>query len=121
MARELQKAVNDFPLSTYAEIAAQVALEHPAPFIEAAAHIVAEREWLAAQLRALPGLTVYPSGTNFLLVQLPGPKQPILRRLLHEQGVLVSDLAAYPELTNCVRVSVGTRAQNERVVKGMRG
>ena len=34
-------------------------------------------------------------------------------------GVLVSDLAAYPELTDCVRVSVGTRAQNERVVKGM--
>jgi len=119
LACELQKAISDFPLSTYAEIAAEVALEHADLFYEQARLIVAEREWLAAELRRLPGVTVYPSGTNFLLVELGVPKRPLLDHLLHEHGILLSDLAAYPELPNCMRVSVGTHQQNVRLVQGM--
>jgi histidinol-phosphate aminotransferase len=120
LARELQKAVSDFPLSVFAELAAEVALEHSTRFDPIRTLILAERERLAAALNALDGVHVYPSGTNFLLVQVQGDRQQLVDFLVQEHNLLVSDLAAYPELPHCVRVSVGTAAQNEMVVRAFR-
>ncbi len=69
------------------------------------------------RLSAVPGVIVYPSGTNFLLIQLDRPKQGILAHLREQHNVLISDMAAYPELTDCVRVSVGTPTQNDLVIQ----
>jgi histidinol-phosphate aminotransferase len=118
LARELQKGVSDFPLSVFAELTAEVALEHPQRFEPLRQEIVAERERLAFSLAQVPGVHVYPSATNFLLVQLGRPRQPLLQFLLSQHAVLLSDLAAYPELRDCVRISVGTPAQNDLVVRG---
>ncbi len=118
LARELQKGVSDFPLSVFAELTAEVALEHPERFEPLRREIVAERERLAVALAQVPGVHVYPSATNFLLVQLDRPRQGLLHFLLSEHAVLLSDLAAYPQLKDCVRVSVGTPAQNDLVVRG---
>jgi histidinol-phosphate aminotransferase len=118
LAGQLQKAVSDFPLSVFAELTAEVALEHSQRFEAAREQILRERERLAAALGQVPGVHVYPSGTNFLLVQLDRPKQPLLEYLLHEHSLLVSDLAAYADLEDCVRVSVGTPYQNDLVLRG---
>ena len=119
LAAELQKAVTVFPISVFSEIVAEVALDHHARFLALRDSIVAERERLAAGLAAIPGLQVYPSGTNFLLVQLHGPKQPLLAHLQATHSVLISDMAAYPELQECVRISIGTPAQNDLVLRGV--
>jgi histidinol-phosphate aminotransferase len=121
LAGNLQKAISEFPLSVFAETAAEVALEHSQRFEPLRELILKERARLAATLGGIAGVHVYPSGTNFLLVQLDGPKQPLLEHLLYEHNLLVSDLAAYPELANCVRVSVGTPEQNDIVIAGFRG
>ncbi len=118
LAGELQKAVSDFPLSVFAELAAEVALEHNERFAPVREQIIGERERLAAALAALPGLCVYPSGTNFLLVQLDRPKGPLLDHLRQRHNLLLSDLAAYSELKECVRISVGTPDQNDLVIRG---
>jgi histidinol-phosphate aminotransferase len=120
LATQLQKAVSDFPLSVFSELTAEVALEHSHRFQAYRNQIVHERERLATALAQIPGVHVYPSGTNFLLVQLDRPKQPLLDHLLHEHGLVLSDLAAYAELQNCIRVSVGTPEQNDLVVSGFR-
>ena len=80
--------------------------------------VVAERERIGAALAALPGVQVIPSGTNFVLVQLDRPKADVLHHLHHRHSLLISDMAAYPELVNCVRISVGTPAQNDLVIQG---
>lgn len=120
LAGQLQKAVSDFPLSVFAEVTAEVALEHSHRFQAFRDEILRERERLARALEQVSGVHVYPSGTNFLLVQLNRPKQLLLEYLLHEHGVLISNLAAYPELKECVRVSVGTPEQNNLVARAFR-
>jgi histidinol-phosphate aminotransferase len=80
--------------------------------------VVGERERLAAALATLPGVRTFPSGANFVLVQLSQPKAELLHHLHHQHHLLISDMAAYPELVNCVRVSVGTATQNDLVIQG---
>jgi histidinol-phosphate aminotransferase len=121
LAGNLQKAISEFPLSVFAETAAEVALEHSHRFDSLRETIIEERTRLVAALGSIEGVHIYPSGTNFLLVQVDRPRQPLLEYLLYEHNLLVSDLAAYPELADCVRVSVGTPEQNDLVIAGFRG
>jgi len=120
LAAELQKVVTVFPLSIFSEITALVALEQRARFLAQRDQTIAERERMAAALAALPGVTVFPSGANFLLIHLDRPKQPLLHHLQHHHRVLISDMAAYPELVDCVRISLGAPAQNDLVIQGFR-
>jgi histidinol-phosphate aminotransferase len=120
LAGELQKVVSDFPLSVFAELAADVALEHSGRFDALRAGILHERGRLAAALGAIAGVRVFSSGTNFLLVQTKEPRQALFEYLLHEHNLLVSDLAAYPELQDCVRITIGTPEQNDLVVTAFR-
>ena len=69
------------------------------------------------QLAALPGLTPYPSHGNFVLVR--GTDGALFRRLL-ERGVLVRDFSSAPGLANCVRITVGTRAEHEALLAALR-
>jgi histidinol-phosphate aminotransferase len=118
LAAELQKVITVFPLSVFSEITALVALEQRSRFLPIRDLVVAERERMAAALAALPGVQVFPSATNFLLIQLDRPKQDVLHHLRDRRNVLISDMAAYPDLVNCVRVSMGTPAQNDLVIHG---
>jgi histidinol-phosphate aminotransferase len=120
LAAELQKVITVFPLSVFSEITALVALEQRDRFLPIRDLVVNERERMAAALASLPGVRVFPSATNFLLVQLARPKQEVLHHLHTEHRVLISDMAAYPDLVNCVRVSMGTPTQNDRVIRGFR-
>lgn len=120
VAIELQKIVSAFPISVFSETVARAALDHHARFMDAVTRIVAERERLARNLAALPGLRVFSSGTNFLLVRPDAPARPILDHLLHKQRVLLSDAGGYPELDNYLRISVGATDENDLVVQGFR-
>jgi histidinol-phosphate/aromatic aminotransferase/cobyric acid decarboxylase-like protein len=118
VAAQLQKGVNSFALSVFQEVVAEVALAHAERFADGVAEVVAERERLAAALRALPGVTVFGSGTNFLLVEPAEDAPAIHRHLLEAHHVLVSDNGGYGALAGMLRITVGTRAQNDLVVRG---
>lgn len=71
---------------------------------------------LAQMLAELPGAEVFPSAGNLVLVRLARADEP--RRLvefLADRGVLVKDLSRVPALEGCVRVSVGTTAELDRL------
>lgn len=89
-------------------------LDDPA-YPERLAETVAERSRLASALAALPGvLEVYPSDANFLLVRLPDPRAAYARLL--EGGVVVRDRSTMPLLAGCLRITIGTPADNNRVI-----
>lgn len=75
--------------------------------------IVAERERLSRRLAELPGVTQWPSSGNFLLLRVANAAM-VRARLRDDYSVLVRDFSYAPGLSDCLRVSVGTREENDR-------
>jgi histidinol-phosphate aminotransferase len=78
--------------------------------------IVRERARLAAALAALPAVTrVYPSAANFLTVALTDPQSAYQRA--RTALLLVRDARRYPGLSSCLRVTIGSPEQNNRLLE----
>ena len=73
-----------------------------------------------AALNDLDGVTVFPSGANFLLFRVHGDGRAVWKALL-SRGVLVRDFSRWPRLDECLRVTVGTPAENDAFLAALRG
>ncbi len=82
------------------------------------ADIVAERERLAAGLSALPGVRVWPSAANFVLARVPGAHRT-WERLRDERSILVRDFSSTPGFDDCLRLTVGTREENDALLDAL--
>jgi histidinol-phosphate aminotransferase len=77
-----------------------------------------ERERVARALAALPRVSrVWPSEANFLMVSSPDPGALLDAGIA--AGLLVRDVRAYPGLAQCLRITVGTPEQNDRLVAAL--
>jgi histidinol-phosphate aminotransferase len=81
--------------------------------------LISERHRLASALTRLPDLTVYPSGANFILVRVDGDAHRLWQRLV-DRGVLVRDFSAAPRLEGCLRITVGTPAEDDTLLDALR-
>jgi len=81
-----------------------------------AARIRADRESLAGSLKALKGVTVFPSQANFILIRVPDADRTFAA--LKEQKVLVKNL--HPGLRGCLRITVGTPDENRILLTAMK-
>jgi histidinol-phosphate aminotransferase len=77
----------------------------------------AERQRLAAELGKL-GFQVIPSQSNFLLATCPGGDGAAVYRALKSRGILVRYFAR-PGLMDKVRITVGSREQNDAVLAAL--
>lgn len=120
VAREIAKGKLPYNVNVVTLAAAAAALRHRPMLEERARQIVAHRARLAARLSELPGLTVYPSAANFILIRCQQPPaREIFRRLLDEYGILVRDVSGASELAQCLRISIGTAEDVEAVAEAM--
>ncbi len=90
-----------------------------APVIE---EIKRERTRLLAALGAPPfagRLRVWPSEGNFLLVRIPQQASAVRARLRDECSILVRDFSQAPGLKDCLRITVGTREENDAVLAAL--
>ena len=77
--------------------------------------LLAEREYLARGLEASPWVDrVWPSDANFLLIDCRDADGFMSAALAG--GLIVRDLRAHPALPRSLRVSVGSRAQNDELL-----
>jgi histidinol-phosphate aminotransferase len=81
--------------------------------------VVELRQAFEGALREVPGLVVYPSAANFLLVRVPTDATSVFRGLLRH-GVLVKDVSRPGLLERCLRITVGTSSENERCARALR-
>ena len=75
-----------------------------------------ERARLYTALRRAPGIEAFPSATNFILFRLADGKTAETHARFLAQGVLVRDISSWPGCAGCLRVSVGTPAENDRII-----
>ena len=75
-----------------------------------------ERRRVALALAPAPTVRrIHPSDANFLLVEVSDP-QAIYERLI-EAGVIVRDRSRVPLCEGCLRITVGTPEENDRLIE----
>lgn len=118
LASALAAVRQPYSVNVFSQAAALEVCRARDEFVETIEKIRAERERLATALAGLPGVRVWPSDANFLLVRLPGA-QKVRERLRDEHSILVRDLSAAPDTRDCLRISVGTKEENDIVIEAM--
>lgn len=109
----LEKVRLPYNINSLTQASVAFALAHRAAFDAQCRAIVAERERLREALARLPGIEVWPSRTNFLLFRV-GARAGEVHARLRSAGVLIKNLdAGGGALAGCLRVTVGTPAENE--------
>lgn len=81
--------------------------------------IIRQRGVLMKGLMALPAAHPYPSDANYVLVRFDGVDAGRLWQRLLDRGVLVRDFSRAEGLENCLRISVGTAEENQRVLEAL--
>jgi histidinol-phosphate aminotransferase len=77
--------------------------------------IVSMRNELAGKISRLSSvLNVYPSEANFLLVKIKEARK--VYEMLLSKGIVVRDRSSAPGCEDCLRITVGTKEQNEKLI-----
>ena len=117
----LMKVIAPYPLSTpVADIAAQALTpQGVAAMRERVAQIVAERAYLVNALRDIPCVEqVFDSETNYILVRMTASSAVF--KSLWDQGIILRDQNKQPSLSGCLRITIGTREESQRVIDALR-
>jgi histidinol-phosphate aminotransferase len=118
LVAELDKLRPPYNVSALNAECALFALEHEAVFAEQAAAIRAQRERMLVQLGSLPGLQVFPSQANMILVRVADAAKTFAA--LKAAGVLVKNVSTmHTLLHNCLRLTVGTPAENDQLLEAL--
>jgi histidinol-phosphate aminotransferase len=93
--------------------------EESAPYYtEKARMIIEDGKMLVQELRAM-GFKAYDSCANFVLAKMPKADFEMLRERVVQHGIVIKFFTE-PIFENCVRITIGTREQNELLVSVMR-
>jgi histidinol-phosphate aminotransferase len=112
----MERVRESFNVNAAGLAAAQAALADTAHLHACIAGNSAQRDALAAALRAR-GLKVSPSQTNFLLVEF-GPDAARIEAGLVARGVVLRPMGGYG-LGECLRITVGTAPDNARLLQAL--
>ncbi len=115
----LDRLRSPFDVSEAAAEAMLQALQHRAEADRARNLLIEERERMQVACRLLPYVEeVYTSGANFFLMRLQDA--PAVGRYLAAQGIFVRSFPRTAALQNCLRITVGTPADNRRLLAALR-
>ncbi len=96
------------------------AMEHETQKNQWVKEIIEERGKMETALRKL-SITkeVFPSDANFLLVRVKEAQETY--RKLMDMGIIIRDRSKVALCFNCLRITIGTPEENERLVEALRG
>ncbi|GAB3458865.1 histidinol-phosphate transaminase [Massilia terrae] len=111
LLEQFDKVRPPYNINVLTQAAAEFALDHLDVLDRQAAALNAERAKLATDLAALPGVEVFPSAANFLLVRVADPDAVTAK--LRAGRVLIKNLSKMHKLlSGCIRVTVSTPEEN---------
>lgn len=111
LLNEFEKVRPPYNINVLTEAAAEFMLQHAAVLDAQTAQLRQQRGVLAASMSRLPGVEVFPSAANFLLIRVPQAEQ-VFANLL-KQKILVKNVGKmHALLENCLRITVSTPDEN---------
>lgn len=118
----LRRVELPFKVSSVAQRAVRYVLEEWDVVERYVEEVRALREELFAELSSVRGVRPYPSQANFVLARVTkeGLSSGAVLSALLARGVLVRDRGHLPLLENCLRITVGPREANRRLVEALR-
>jgi histidinol-phosphate aminotransferase len=108
----LHKVVLPYHLDAIKQIAGELALDFEPEMKARVAALVEERGRLVARLGEL-AVEVFPSGANFVLFRPVARDGRDVWQGLLDRSVLVRDCSSWPRLDGCLRVTIGTPAEDD--------
>jgi histidinol-phosphate aminotransferase len=112
LVAQLDEVVLPYHLDAVKQAAGRLALEFADAMRSRVAALVEERGRLAARLAELP-VTVWPSAANFVLFRPHDRDGAAVWQALLDRSVLVRDCSSWPRLDGCLRVTIGTPAEDD--------
>jgi histidinol-phosphate aminotransferase len=115
---QVDKVRLPYNVSVLTQLVAEEALQHRSLLDEQAQAIKSERTRLYEALQRIPAAQPFPSEANFILFRAGSAEQVF--NALRERRVLVKNLhGSHPALQDCLRVTVGTPAENDRFLAAL--
>jgi len=109
---QLNKLRLPYNVNVLTQVVATHVLAHRAVLDAQATQIRTERRRLIDRLQAMERVQAYPSDANFVLFRVPRALE--MFEALKERRILIKKLAgSHPALEDCLRVTVGTAAEND--------
>jgi histidinol-phosphate aminotransferase len=109
-----------YHLSAVTQVAGLLALEYHREMMVRVAGIAEERGRLEAALAGLP-VDWWPSDANFILFRPRERTAQAVWRGLLTRGVLIRDCSRWPGVQGCLRMTIGSRQENDRFVDALKG
>ncbi len=113
LLEQFEKVRPPYNVNVLTDAAVQFALENLHVLDEQAALLRSEREKQAVALAALPGVEVFPSRANFLLLRVANAEQ-VFEKLVARKVLIRNVGKMHALLTNCLRVNVSTPEENQQ-------
>ena len=120
---EIRKVKSPFNVNTFSQLAAQVVFENKEILKDSIKKIIEEREKLTNRINELPTFKVYPSRTNFVLVETSSKENlDLVYNSLLKQGILVQTFSdpVFSRSRFFLRITVGNKEENDILIKGLK-
>jgi histidinol-phosphate aminotransferase len=119
LVAEVDKVRPPYNISVLNTECALFALEHAEVFAAQAKDLREQRARLLNELAALPGVRPFPSEANMILARVPDAAKTFDGLKAH--GVLIKNISKmHPLLDNCLRLTVGTAAENDQLLAALK-
>lgn len=116
---ELQKILPPYNMNQLSLNTAKFALRHYGIISANIGSLKNERERMMAELGGIPQIKAFPSQANFITIRVPDAD--LLFDTLKQNRILVKKLhGVHPLLEHCLRITVGSPAQNDAVLDVIR-
>ena len=119
VADEVNKVRLPYNINSFSQHVMSFALENPEVVERKISLVLSERERVRASLERIEEIRVYPTDANFFLVRVPDAD--FLFEELVRNDILVRRFKGEGRLAGCLRITVGTREENDRLTQALVG
>ena len=119
LADEINKIRMPYNSNSISQIAAEELLNNFSLVQNQIDSIKNERTRLLKELSKIESISTFPSDANFILFQAASKGEMVFNNLM-EYGILIRNLGTHPMLKNCLRVTIGTEAENDQFLERLK-